>query len=34
MLAEKIISDYSRRISGVALGYSKKENKLIVECIG
>ena len=33
MLAEKIISDYSRRISGVALGYSKKENKLTVECI-
>ena len=33
MLAEKIISDYSRRISGVSLGYSKKENKLTVECI-
>ena len=33
MLAEKIISDYSRRISGVELGYSKKENKLTVECI-
>ena len=32
-LAEKIIADYSRRISGVALGYSKKENKLTVECI-
>ena len=32
-LAEKIISDYKRTISGVALGYSKKEDKLTVECI-
>ena len=32
-LAEKIISDYNRTISGVALGYSKKEDKLTIECI-
>ena len=33
MLAESIISDYSRRISGASLSYSKDENKLTVECI-
>ena len=33
VLAEKIISDYSRSISAVALGYSENENKLTVECI-
>ena len=32
-LAEAIISDYKHKISGVALGYSKKEDKLTVECI-
>ena len=32
-LAEKIIADYSKSISGVALGYSKKDDKLTVECI-
>ena len=33
VLAEKIISDYSRSISAVALGYSENENKLTVESI-
>jgi ATP-dependent Clp protease ATP-binding subunit ClpA len=32
-LAEKIIADYARDISGAALGYSKKDDKLTVECI-
>ena len=32
-LAEKIISDYNKTISAVALKYSKKDNKLTVECI-
>ncbi len=32
-LAECIISDYNREISIAKLKYSKKENKLIVECI-
>ena len=33
LLAEAIISDYSRKISGASLVYSKDENKLTVECI-
>ena len=33
LLAEAIISDYSRKISGASLAYSKDENKLTVECI-
>ncbi len=33
MLAEKIIADYSQTIAGAALKYSKKQNKLIIECI-
>ena len=32
-LAEAIIADYGRRICGAAVGYSKKEDKLTVECI-
>ncbi len=32
-LAEIIISDYEKKIYGVSLGYSKKEDKLNVECI-
>ncbi len=32
-LAEKIISDYEKKISAASLGYSKKEDKLTVECI-
>ena len=32
-LAEKIIADYSKSIFGASLGYSKKEDKLTVECI-
>ncbi len=32
-LAEKIISDYNKTISGVCLKYSEQENKLTVECI-
>ena len=33
LLAEAIISDYSRKISGASLAYSKDQNKLTVECI-
>jgi len=33
LLAEAIISDYSRKLLGASLGYSKKEDKLTVECI-
>ena len=33
MIAERIVSDYNREISGIALKYSKKENKLAIECI-
>ena len=33
LIADKIISDYNKEISGVALKYSEKENKLTVECI-
>ncbi len=32
-LAEAIISDYGRKICGASLGYSRKEDKLVVECI-
>ena len=32
-LAEKIIADYTKSIIGVSLGYSKKEDRLTVECI-
>ena len=32
-LAERIISDYTRSISGAVLNYSEEENKLTVECI-
>ncbi len=32
-LAEIIISDYDKKIFGASLGYSKKEDKLNVECI-
>ena len=33
MIAEKIISDYERKIAGIALKYSKKDDKLVIECI-
>ncbi len=33
MIAEKIVSDYNREIAGIALKYSKKEDKLVIECI-
>ena len=33
LIAEKIVSDYNRTISGIALKYSKKEDKLVIECI-
>ncbi len=33
MIAERVISDYKREIVGIALKYSKKENKLVIECI-
>ena len=33
LLAEKIISDYTRNITGAALSYSNEENKLVVECV-
>jgi ATP-dependent Clp protease ATP-binding subunit ClpA len=33
LLAEKIISDYTRNITGAVLSYSAEENKLVVECI-
>ena len=32
-LAELIIADYSRSITGASLGYSEKEDELTVECI-
>ena len=32
-LAERIIADYSKSITGASLGYSKKDDKLTVECI-
>ncbi|MBO7310162.1 MAG: ATP-dependent Clp protease ATP-binding subunit, partial [Clostridia bacterium] len=33
LIADKIISDYDRTISGISLKYSKKEDKLKIECI-
>ena len=33
LIAERIVSDYNRRIVGIALKYSKKEDKLVIECI-
>ena len=33
VLAEKIISDYNKTISGVLLKLDQNENKLVVECI-
>ena len=33
LIAEKIISDYERKIVGISLKYSKKEDKLVIECI-
>ena len=33
LIAEKIISDYNKQLAGVALKYSRKENKLTIECI-
>jgi len=33
MIAEKIISDYERSIVGISLKYSKKDDKLMIECI-
>ena len=33
ILAEKIISDYSKTIVGASLSYSKKDDKITVECI-
>ena len=32
-IAEKIVSDYTRQIAGIALKYSKKEDRLVVETI-
>ena len=33
MIAERMISDYSHTIAGISLKYSKKENKLWIECV-
>ncbi len=33
MIAEKIISDYEHKLVGIALKYSKKDDKLVIECI-
>ncbi len=33
LIAEKIVSDYERKIVGISLKYSKKEDKLLIECI-
>ncbi len=33
LIAERMISDYNRSIAGISLKYSKKENKLWIECI-
>ena len=33
LIAEQIVSDYQRQIVGIALKHSKKENKLMIECI-
>ena len=32
-VAELIISDYNKAITAISLKYSKKDDKLIVECI-
>ena len=32
-LAERIIADYTKSIAGASLGYSKKDDKLTVECV-
>ena len=33
LIAEQMISDYNRSLVGISLKYSKKENKLSIECI-
>ena len=33
LIAEEIVSDYTRSISAIALKYSKRENKLNIECL-
>ena len=33
LIAEAIISDYDKKISAILLKYSKKNNKLVIECI-
>ena len=33
LIAEAVISDYDKKISSILLKYSKKNNKLVVECI-
>ena len=33
LIAEEMISDYTRSISAISLKYSKKENKLSIECL-
>ena len=33
IIAEKIVSDYNRKIACIALKYSKKDDKLVIECI-
>jgi len=33
LIAEEIVSDYTRSISGISLKYSKKEDKLNIECL-
>ena len=32
-IAEKMIADYTRTVRGISLKYSKKEDKLVVECV-
>ena len=33
MLAEKIISDYDKKITGIVLKFSKKVNQLVIDCL-
>jgi len=33
LIAERIVADYGRAIAGITLKYSRKENKLTIECI-
>ena len=33
LIAEQIIADYTQSITGISLKYSKKDNKLLVECM-